>query len=196
MQKLFRRRYAQPVQASRSALAFKPGAHLARGQSAYPRNRKTGKVNRDLLARERHVARNRTRRRTHSTPHPAILRHARHTARQHRPHHQPNPSHTIHLSRMPPATPSQQPMSCRTGPLRAGRSLRDVYTGLGRATSIGPRDARHDLSADHREAHAKRYTRHEVTPAGQSTYRESYLSSHFSSSRTLIYPCHGFFPSG
>ena len=53
-------------------------------------------------------------------------------------------------------------MSCRTGLLRGGRSLRDAYTGLGRISSIGLRDARHDHPADHREAHAKRYTHHEV----------------------------------
>ena len=29
-------------------------------------------------------------------------------------------------------------MSCRTGPLRAGRSLRNAYTGLGKMSGIGP----------------------------------------------------------
>jgi hypothetical protein len=28
-------------------------------------------------------------------------------------------------------------MSCRTGPLRVGRSLRDLYTGLGKAICVG-----------------------------------------------------------
>ena len=54
-------------------------------------------------------------------------------------------------------------MSCRTGRLRGERSLRDLCTGLGGMSSMGPRDARHDLSADHREAHPKGYIRHEVT---------------------------------
>jgi hypothetical protein len=33
-------------------------------------------------------------------------------------------------------------MSCRTGPLRVGRSLRDFYTFLGDVSCIGPGFAR------------------------------------------------------
>jgi len=33
-------------------------------------------------------------------------------------------------------------MSCRTGPLRVGRSLRDAYTLSGWMSGLGPRDAR------------------------------------------------------
>jgi hypothetical protein len=33
-------------------------------------------------------------------------------------------------------------LSCRTGSLRGRRSLRDLYTGLGGAGGVGPRDAR------------------------------------------------------
>ena len=33
-------------------------------------------------------------------------------------------------------------LSCRTGSLRGRRSLRDLYTGLGGMSCVGPRDAR------------------------------------------------------
>ncbi len=35
-------------------------------------------------------------------------------------------------------------MSCRTDPLRVGRSLRDLYTGFGETIRLGPRVARED----------------------------------------------------
>ena len=41
-------------------------------------------------------------------------------------------------------------LSCRTGPLRVGRPLRGVCTGLARINSLGPPVGRDDLSSDQR----------------------------------------------
>jgi hypothetical protein len=42
-------------------------------------------------------------------------------------------------------------VSCRTGSLRGKRSLRDLYTGLGGMSCVGPRDARRNVCDDQRE---------------------------------------------
>ena len=58
-------------------------------------------------------------------------------------------------------------MSCRTGPLRVGRSLRDAYTGLDKMIDIGPPAGRNRKPSNARPGHLtlskKRYTSHEVT---------------------------------
>ena len=59
-------------------------------------------------------------------------------------------------------------MSCRTGPLRVGRSLRDAYTGLGDTILLGPPVGRDDNDSDQRKDQytsfaTTRYTCHEVT---------------------------------
>ncbi len=68
-------------------------------------------------------------------------------------------------------------MSCRTGPLLVGRSLRDLYT-----PSAGPPVGRHDHDSDHREDLCRlrgrdRYISHEVTSrrAGGPSGRTSSL---------------------
>ena len=58
-------------------------------------------------------------------------------------------------------------MSCPTGPLRVGRSLRDAYTGRVRNIFYGPADGRRNLPSEQREAPCSpprndRYTHHEV----------------------------------
>jgi len=52
-------------------------------------------------------------------------------------------------------------LSCRTGPLRVGRSVRDGYTGFALALPmVGIK-----IVCDHREHEPKGYTGHEVTAA-------------------------------
>jgi hypothetical protein len=51
-------------------------------------------------------------------------------------------------------------MAFRQGPLRAGRSLRDTYTGFARAFRWSAKNDR-----DQRERQPKGYTSHEVTAA-------------------------------
>jgi hypothetical protein len=52
-------------------------------------------------------------------------------------------------------------LSCRTGPLRVGRSLRDMYTPFGVVLPL----VGTEYQGDQRERHAKRYTPHEVGAA-------------------------------